>query len=151
MNSKVSNRQLMQEQLNEKVKYFHGFVIPEIGWIKTIRGALGISSTQLAKRCGISRQRLDRVEIGEVEKKTSLETLEKVAKQLECSLVYALVPKDKLSNIVAKQARKKALQQMKTVGHTMALENQAVSIRAAKKQLSLIEKELLSKDIKHIW
>ena len=141
----------MWDQLTEKVKHLHGFTIPKEGWIKTIRHALGISSLQLAKKCKISRQRLDRIEADEVEKKTSLETLEKVAQQLECDLIYAFVPKNKLSTIVENQAKKKALQQMKAVAHSMALENQSVSIKATKRQLNLIEKDLLKKNIKNIW
>lgn len=145
------NKELMRKQLDDKLKHLQSFAVPKDGWVKTICNALGMSSSQLARRCKISKQRLNRIETDELSKKTTLSTLEKVAEQLECKLVYAFVPKDKLSNIVERQARKKAMQQVEQVAHSMSLENQSVSHRSIKRQLHLAEKELLSKNQKNIW
>jgi len=144
-------KELMWEQLDDKVKHFKGFTMPRDGWIKTIRTALGISRSILAKRCKISRQRLDRIEHDEVAKKTTLETLENVAKQLDCKFVYAFVPKDKLAHIVEKQAERKAIKQVEIASHSMALENQALSKNSLRKQIQLTKKAMLSKSIKDIW
>src|SRR5688572_24021899 len=128
------NKELMRKQLDDKLKNLQSFAVPKDGWVKTICTALDMSSSQLAKRCKISKQRLNRIETDELSKKTTLSTLEKVAEQLECKLVYAFVPNDKLSTIVEKQARKKALQQLEQVAHSMSLENQAIDSKSMKRQ-----------------
>ena len=141
----------MWEQLEKTFKHLRGVNIPSAGWVKTIRKALGMNSEQLAKRCKVSRQRINEIERDEIAKKTTIETIEKVAQQLECDFVYALVPKSKISNIVEKQARRKAIQQMESSPHTMSRERQETKTKSNKKQLKLLIKDLMRFNLSSIW
>ena len=66
---------------------------PSKGWIRTIRQALGISSGELARRLGTSRQLPLQLEKGEAEDRVTLKSLRAAANALDCDLVYALVPR----------------------------------------------------------
>lgn len=119
-----SKNKLARRKLDEKlIKIKHlSFEKPAQGWIKAIRDALGMTTTQLAKKLGVKHPRILKIEKDELS--LSLSTLEKVADALDCKLVYALVPKTSLEEMAYNQARKKAMRIMSEVTHNMALENQ---------------------------
>src|ERR1700689_487956 len=81
------------------------FTPPVRGWIKAIREALGMSSAQLAKRMGIKQPTLTEIEQSELRGTIQLTTLRRGAEAMECTLVYALVPKKSLETTVRDQAR----------------------------------------------
>ena len=100
---------------------------PSKGWIRAIRQALGISSGELARRLGTSRQLPLQLEKGEAEDRITLKSLRAVANALDCDLVYALVPRAaSLGELIENRARAEAKQRVLGVEHSMALENQAV-------------------------
>ncbi len=78
------------------------------GFVREIREALGISSTQLARLVGVSQPAIVKLEKGERDGTVSLNTLAKVAEALDCKLVYALVPKSSLDDILLARAREVA-------------------------------------------
>lgn len=55
-----------------------------------------------------------------------LDTLRRAADALDCDLVYVLVPRRSLNDIVATQAERKATAQIAPIAHHSRLENQAV-------------------------
>lgn len=101
--------------------------IPHQGWVRAIRDALGMSSTELAERLGVDQSRVPRIEQGEVEGSVTLHTMQRAAEAMGCRLVYAIVPDTSLEASVMKQARKKATQELEPVEHTMDLEDQSTA------------------------
>jgi|SRR5579862_7176311 len=100
---------------------------PSKGWIRAIREALGVSSGELARRMGTSRQLPLQLEKGEAEDRITLRSLRAVADALNCDLVYALVPRAaSMQELIEKRARVEAKKHVLGVEHSMALENQAV-------------------------
>src|SRR5580658_2164863 len=100
---------------------------PSKGWIRTIRQALGVSSGELARRLGTSRQLPLQLEKGEAEDRITLKSLRAAANALDCDLVYALVPRaDSMQELIETRARSQAKKNVLGVEHSMALENQAV-------------------------
>jgi predicted DNA-binding mobile mystery protein A len=100
---------------------------PSKGWIRTIRQALGVSSGELARRLGTSRQHPLQLEKGEAEDRITLKSLRAVANALDCDLVYALVPRaGSMQELIENRARAEAKNRVLGVEHSMALENQAV-------------------------
>jgi DNA-binding transcriptional regulator YiaG len=52
------NRKIMRRSLDKKINVLKNIVtfdIPEQGWIRTIRETLGMTTTQLAKKLGMSQ------------------------------------------------------------------------------------------------
>jgi predicted DNA-binding mobile mystery protein A len=100
---------------------------PSKGWIRSIRQALGVSSGELARRLGTSRQLPLQLEKGEAEDRITLKSLRATANALDCDLVYALVPRaDSMQELIESRARAEAKERVLGVEHSMALENQAV-------------------------
>ena len=82
---------------------------PSKGWIRAIRQALGISSGDLARRLGTSRQLPLQLEKGEAEDRITLKSLRAAANALDCDLVYALVPRaDSMQELIENRARSEA-------------------------------------------
>jgi predicted DNA-binding mobile mystery protein A len=104
---------------------------PPKGWLRAIRDALGMTTSQFAKRLDVSQPRVIALEKAEVSGVVSLETLQRAAEALGCRLVYALVPEKPLAETVEKQAELVANRQLASVQHSMALEDQAVKDKKA--------------------
>lgn len=100
--------------------------MPTGGWLRAIRQALGMSSSQMAQRLGQTRQRVLFLEKGEVDGKITLNTLRNAADALGCELVYCLVPRTDLEIMVSTRAREIASAEASRIEKTMALENQSV-------------------------
>jgi predicted DNA-binding mobile mystery protein A len=66
---------------------------PQKGWLRALREAIGVSSTELGRKLGTSRQLVLQQEKAEAEDRITLKSLRMVAKALDCDLVYALVPR----------------------------------------------------------
>ena len=66
---------------------------PAIGWLRTIREALGMSTVVLARRLGMSPQGLRDLERSEADEGIRMNSLRKVADALDCDLVYDLIPR----------------------------------------------------------
>jgi predicted DNA-binding mobile mystery protein A len=99
---------------------------PRLGWLKAIRQALGVSSTELARRLGTSRQRPLQIEMAEAEDRITLKSLRAAANALDCDLVYALVPRISLQELQGQRLRDEATERVLSIEHSMALEDQAV-------------------------
>ncbi len=99
---------------------------PSKGWIHAIRQALGVSSGELARRLGTSRQLPLQLEKSEAEDRITLKSLRAVADALKCDLVYALVPRAaSMEELIDRRVRAEARQRVLGVEHSMALEDQA--------------------------
>lgn len=83
--------------------------IPRLGWVRTIREALGISQSQLAARAGISRATVQKLERAEAHRRITLASLDRMARAMGCQVALAIIPKDgTLEDIRRRQALAKA-------------------------------------------
>lgn len=123
-NRELTNARRNLDQRLAPLKPEERFKAPPRGWSKAIRTALGMTGVQFAKRLGVSPQTADALERSEADGKIQLETLRRAAEALDCTLVYALVPKKNLQQAINDRARKLALRHLSQVAHTMKLEAQ---------------------------
>jgi predicted DNA-binding mobile mystery protein A len=125
---------------------------PGGGWARAIREALGMTQAQLAARVGITRQSLQDLERAEANRRITLDSLDRLAKAMDCRLVYALVPeKGSLDDVRARQARALADAMLKSTEHSMKLEAQGVSARESTRQRELLADELLRGSSRKLW
>jgi len=122
---------------------------PHKGWIRAIREALGMSSTELAARMGVVHQAIREFESSEVQETIKLETLRRIGEALDCQLVYALIPRTTLDEAVLSQARRKAKIRLARVSHHSRLEDQEVGVDDTEIQIEDISKELI--DRRGLW
>ena len=95
--------QLRLEQLQSTLSAYADLVkrqAPSRGWLKLIRESLGRTQRQQAQRLGITGPTLHKSEQSEAEDRITLGQLRKRADGLDCELVYALVPRRPLTDVV---------------------------------------------------
>ena len=99
---------------------------PRGGWIRAIRGGLGMSQEVLAARLRIATPSLAKLEKNELSETISIGKLAEVARAMDCQLVYALVPNTSLDQVIQEQAERVAAKTLGYVATTMDLEDQSV-------------------------
>lgn len=113
---------------------------PPRGWLRAIREALGMTATQFAARLQVSQPRISALEKGEIDGSLTLASLQRAAEALDCTVVYALVPRLPLETLLMDRARDAAAQKMMRVDQTMRLENQGVDadeLKSERERLAL--------------
>ncbi|MCY3655219.1 MAG: mobile mystery protein A [Chloroflexi bacterium] len=123
--------------------------LPNGGWIRAIRQALGMSAKDLADRLGVSQQTIPDIERSEQAQTVKLETLRRAANALECDLVYALVPRNSLDAQVKEQARRKAAEHLRSIAHHSRLEDQSVTADESMAQIEELAAQLV--DRRGLW
>ncbi len=127
---------------------------PRSGWLKAIRGALGITTRQLAQRLGVTHQVVIRQEERETTGGASLEYMDRAARAMGCRFAYAILPAhphESLESILDQQAMKLARRLAETVTHTMRLEDQGVTGDTTTQQIRELAQELKAKLDSRIW
>lgn len=124
---------------------------PKSGWVSAIREALGMTKKQLAHRMGVSAPRISRLEQDEPTGSVTIKTMQKVAEELDCEFVYALVPKRTLQATVRNQARLVASRYMGRVSHTMYLESQQLTGDDADLLLDTTADDLVRDMPRYFW
>jgi predicted DNA-binding mobile mystery protein A len=127
-------RALEQKQLDAKldrVSSLQSIDAPKIGWIKSVRQALGMTAAQLAKRLGVSPQSALALEKREVEGTITLATLAKAAHALDCEMHVVFASRRGTERTVYERAMKRAHEERDEIVHTMGLEAQGKGVREA--------------------
>ncbi len=123
-------RDLLLKQLDRSLEPYRAARVvprPPNGWIRALRQGLGVSSGELARRMGTSRQLPLQLEKSEADDRITLRSLRAIAGALDCDLVYALVPRaNSLQESIESRALSEAKARVLRVEHSMALEDQAV-------------------------
>lgn len=104
---------------------------PRGGWVKAIRTALGMSQADLAARLGVSPPAVADLEQADRAGAITVRRLQRVADELDCTLIVALVPNTSLESTVRDQARRQAAASLGYIGRTMDLEDQGLDDQAA--------------------
>jgi predicted DNA-binding mobile mystery protein A len=115
---------------------------PVRGWIKAVREALGMTTAQLARRLGVKQPSVVAIEQSEAKGTIELATLRRVAEALDCTLIFALVPRKPLEAMVRDRARNFARRRRGPVEHSMLLENQKVEDKDAEARLDEIVRDI---------
>lgn len=148
------DRATARRQLDKRLSLLQSadtFARPPRGWLKAIREALGMTTTQLAQRLGVAQSRVVAIEQGETKGTITLNSLEKAAQALNCRLVYALVPRHSLEETIENRALQVAKKRLKSASHTMALEAQGVDEADESEQLKRLVKQLIEKGGSKLW
>jgi predicted DNA-binding mobile mystery protein A len=111
MRGEIGNLQVQQLKADMKsIRVARYGVRPERGWIRAVREARGVSTGELGRILGVSRQLPLQFEKAEADDSITLKSLRKVADALDCDLVYALMPR-----LGTKPERSRVLVRRKTV------------------------------------
>lgn len=117
--------------------------MPEGGWIKYLRRALGMSSSDLAKALKVEVSTITRLEQNETQGRIKLETLRRVADEMGCDLVYGLVPREPIQETINRKASAVAIKRISRLQQTMSLEQQGLSQEALEKLIEHQAQEII--------
>lgn len=126
--------------------------VPPSGWIKAVRGALGMTTSQLGKLMGVNQATALRYEQREIDGKVTIDTLRRAADAMKCKLVYAIVPSEEypdLESIVRENAKSLALKVLNKTEHTMKLEKQGTG--KSNQELEKLIEEIINDVDSRIW
>ena len=145
---------LRLEQLEATLQPYQGLLAkqaPPRSWLKEIREALGRTERQQAARLGVAGSTLHKSEQSEAQERITLGQLRKLADGLDCALVYALVPRKPLTEVVQNRATQLAREEVYGVAHTMSLEDQRPTDQRIQKQVARRAEELLRGKWSELW
>ena len=148
------DRALARKQLDKRLDFLRStdaLTRPPRGWVKAIREALGMTTAQLANRVGISQPRVVEIEKAEKANAITLDTLERTARAMDCKLVYALVPRRSLDQLVEDRVRVLVKTQLDTISHSMALEAQSLPTEDEREQFEQKVRRTVEKAGSDIW
>ncbi len=150
-----NKRKLLIEQLDEKLHPFLAakkVLVPERGWVHTIRTTLNMTMAQLGTKLDITRQGVKRIEDSEANGTITLNSLKGVANALDMKLVYALVPKNgTIDNLIEMKAEKLAKKIVLRTNQNMKLENQGIGDDKINKTIKDLTDEIKRDMRKSIW
>jgi predicted DNA-binding mobile mystery protein A len=151
----MANKSLQINQLEQKMKTFalnKREEMPNNGWIKAIRTALGMSMQQLGNKLSISKQSIQEIEKREKDGAITIKSLREVAKALDMQVVYVLVPNDgSLHALIERKSLEIATKIVMRTSNTMKLEDQENSQQRIKKAIQERAAIIRNESPKILW
>ena len=150
-----NKRKLLIEQLDQKLQPFSEaskVLVPERGWIHTIRTTLNMTMAQLGTKLNITRQGVKRIEESESNGTITLNSLKNAANAMDLKLVYALVPKDgTINNLIQLKAESLAKKIVLRTNQNMKLEDQGIGDEKIAKTIKELAEEIKREMKKSLW
>lgn len=150
-----NKRKLLIEQLDQKLKpfqYSRDVLVPERGWIHTIRTTLNMTMAQLGNKLSITRQGVKRIEESEAKGTITLNSLKEVAHALEMQFVYGFIPQDEtIEKLIASKAEKLAARIIMRTHQNMKLEDQGIQDDKIAAAITDLSAELKREVKKSLW
>ena len=130
----------------------HALQRPQKGWIAEVRNLIGMRASQVAARMGVTTAAVLQLERSEVAGSISLKSLERVASAMDCHLVYGFLPNGPTyEGLVQARAHFVALREVRSVGHSMAMEEQATSAEAQEEVVDELAQDLVRTLPRDLW
>jgi predicted DNA-binding mobile mystery protein A len=142
------------QQLEDSLRPFRsvaGVAKPTGGWIRAIREALGMTNKQFAKRVQRQPQTALDLQKREAAQTIQLNTLRELAEALDCELVYAIVPRKSLDQMLDERAEVLARHALRRTGHSMELERQGLGVKERERAFEREVERLLSGSRRKLW
>lgn len=147
---KPSIRQRALGRLDERLNAIgpaDRFTPPPKGWVRAIRDAIGMTGVQFARRLGVTPQAVSALERSEANGTIQIDKLRRAAEAMDCTLIYAIAPRQSLEAMVDQRARAIALSALRRVSHSMALEDQRVDRDFEARVQNFIDTALRDRDL----
>ena len=124
---------------------------PPEGWLCTVRKALNMPVSKLAKRLRVGRATIYQAEKGELTGSVTLKTLNKIAQAMNCRLVYAIVPESDVHSLIKSQAKLMAQTIVHQANVHMALEDQSLSQADVEREIERLTHKIMNEDDSELW
>lgn len=150
-----NQRKLLVEQLDRKLKPFFGsemVIVPDNGWINTIRTTINMTLEQLGKKLNMTKQGAKRIEASDAAGTITIKSLKEVGNALEMKFVYGFVPFDgSIDSLLDRKSRILAEKIILRTNHNMMLEDQAIEEGKLRTAIDDLSKSIKFELKKTIW
>jgi predicted DNA-binding mobile mystery protein A len=150
-----NQRKLLIEQLDRKLKPFLGseiVIIPDNGWINTIRTIINMTLEQLGKKLNMTKQGVKRIEESEAAGTITIKSLKEVGNALDMKFVYGFVPIDgSIDSLLDRKSRILAEKIILRTNQNMMLEDQEIEKENLKNAIKDLSNEIKFELKRTIW
>jgi len=125
-----NKKKLLIGQLDQKLAVFKDaelVLVPQKGWVNTIRTTLNMTRDQLGAKLKLTKGAIQKIEEREATGQITINKLRDVGQALDMQLIYGFVPKDgTIDNLINSKAEKLAKKIVLRTNQNMKLENQGI-------------------------
>lgn len=150
-----NKNKLLIEQLDQKLSVFNDvrmMLVPQKGWIHTVRTALNMTMEQLGVKLESTKGAVQKVEEREATGQITINKLKEVGEALDLKLIYGFVPKEgTIDDLINSKAEKLARKIVLRTSQNMKLEDQGVSDERIKESIIDLASEIKREMRKSLW
>ncbi len=150
-----NKKKLLIEQLDQKLANFKdaGMVlVPQKGWVNTIRTTLNMTRDQLGTKLDLTKGAIQKIEEREATGQITINKLKDVGKALDMQFVYGFVPKDgTVDNLINNKAQTLARKIVLRTNQNMKLEDQGIGDQKINETIKDLANEIKREMRKSLW
>lgn len=150
-----NKKKLLIEQLDQKLAEFKNagmILVPQKGWIHTIRTTLNMTRDQLGTKLKLTKGAIQKIEEREAAGQITINKLRDVGQALDMQFVYGFVPKDgTIDNLINLKAEKLARKIVLRTNQNMKLEEQGIGDEKIKASIKDLANEIKREMRKSLW
>lgn len=150
-----NKKKLLIEQLDQKLANFKdaGMVlVPQKGWVNTIRTSLNMTREQLGTKLNLTKGAIQKTEEREATGQITINKLKDVGNALNMKFVYGFFPKDgTIESLVDLKAEKLARKIVLRTNQNMKLEDQGIGDEKIAKTIKELANEIKREMKKSLW
>jgi len=150
-----NQKKLLIEQLDQKLAHFRdaGMVlVPQKGWVNTIRTTLNMTRDQLGNKLEVSKGAIQKIEEREATGQITINKLKDVGNALNMKFIYGFIPKDgTIENLINLKAEKLARKIVLRTNQHMKLEDQGISEDKIEHSINDLANEIKREMRKSLW
>ena len=150
-----NKKKLLIEQLDQKLVNFKdaGMVlVPQKGWVNTIRTTLNMTREQLGTKLEMTKGAIQKIEEREALGQITINKLRDVGQALDMKFIYGFIPKDgTIESLVSLKAEKLARKIVLRTNQNMKLENQGIGDEKINKTIKELAGEIKREMKKSLW
>tara|TARA_R110002111_G_scaffold78000_3_gene123810 strand:+ start:76 stop:537 length:462 start_codon:yes stop_codon:yes gene_type:complete len=150
-----NKKKLLIEQLDQKLDNFKdaGMVlVPQKGWVNTIRTTLNMTRDQLGTKLELTKGAIQKIEEREATGQITINKLKDVGNALNMKFIYGFIPKDgTIESLINLKAEKLARKIVLRTNQNMKLEDQGISEDKIDDSINDLANEIKREMRKSLW
>lgn len=150
-----NKKKLLIEQLDQKLINFKDaalVLIPQKGWVNTIRNTLNMTREQLGAKLDMTKGAIQKIEEREAKGQITINKLKDVGKALDMQFIYGFIPNDgTIDNLINSKAEKLAMKIVLRTNQNMKLEDQGIGDEKINETIKDLANELKREMRKSLW
>jgi predicted DNA-binding mobile mystery protein A len=150
-----NKKKLLIKQLDQKLTNFKdaGIVlVPQKGWVNTIRTTLNMTRDQLGTKLDLTKGAIQKIEEREATGQITINKLKDVGNALNMKFIYGFIPKDgTIESLINLKAEKLARKIVLRTNQNMKLEDQGISEDKIDHSINDLANEIKREMRKSLW